>query len=153
MNRQKKEGVNVTAKQFLKQAYRLDELILSNQEELMKLKEMSTSIGSFDYSKDRVQTSPSGDAPYTNQIIKIIELENEIQSEIDKMTELKKAIRNAINQVENPDEKLLLRNRYLNFKTWNEIGSEMHYSLRTIHRIHQSALDNFVVPTQWHTMT
>lgn len=53
----------MTAKQFLKQAYRLDELIKSNQEELMKLKEMSTSVGSFDYSKERVQTSPKAECP------------------------------------------------------------------------------------------
>ena len=62
------------------------------------------------------------------------------------MMNLKKMIRNAINKVENPDERLLLRCKYLNFKTWGEICAEMNYSLRTIHRIHQSALDNVVVP-------
>lgn len=137
--------MKVTAKQFLKQAYRLDELIKSNQEELIKLKEMSTSVSSIDYSKEKIQTSPKADAPFANQVLKIIELENEIQSDIDRMMNLKKIIRDTINQVENTDERLLLRYRYLNFKTWGEICAEMNYSLRTIHRIHQSALNNVVV--------
>ena len=107
---------------------------------------MSSSIGSFDYSKDRVQTSPSGDAPFVNQVMKIIQLEEEINADIERMLNLKKIIRDSINQVEDANEKLLLRCRYLNFMTWDEICFEMKYSIRTVHRIHQAALDNFVVP-------
>ena len=136
----------MNAKQFLKQAYRLNELILSNQRELDDLKVMSTSIGSIDHAADRVQTSPSGDARYTSIVAKIIELEKEIQEDIDKLFALKIEIRNAINDLDDNDEKLILKNRYLNFMTWDQIGQELHMSARTMKRKEASALDHIQVP-------
>ena len=136
----------MTAKQYLKQAYRLDDLIKSNQEELQMLREQATTIGAVDYSKDRVQTSPKYEGAFVNIALKISELEKCIEADIDKLFNLKIEIRTAINSVTDVDEKLLLRHRYLNFMTWEQICDEMHLSVRSIHRIHQKALDNFKVP-------
>lgn len=44
------------------------------------------------------------------------------------------------------DEQLLLRYRYLDDFTWEEIARMLNVSLRTVHRIHGSALQNFIVP-------
>lgn len=131
----------------MKQAYRLDELIRSNIAELDNLKELSSSVGSIDYSKDRVQTSPKGDAPFVNQIMRIIELERAINEDLEKLYALKLEIRTTINKVENADEKLLLRCRYLNFMSWDDICEEMNVSIRTVHRIHHNALENVILPT------
>lgn len=134
------------AKQYLKQAYRLNELIQTNQKELDELNELSASLPGIDYSKDRVQTSVSSDAGYTKIVDKIIELEKAIKSDIEKLLSLKLEIRTVINEVADNEEKLLLKHRYLNFMSWDDICYEMHISERTVHRIHASALRNVVVP-------
>lgn len=132
----------LNAKLFLIQAYRLNELIISNEEELAKLNELSTGIPGTDYSKDRVQTTPSGDASYTKIIERIVELERVIKNDIESFLKLKLEIRNTIDSVCDNDEKLLLRQRYLNFSSWEDICQMMHVSSRTVHRIHAKALDS-----------
>ena len=134
------------AKQYLKQAYRLNELIQCNKQELDDLRILSSSLPGIDYSKDRVQTSSSGDAGYTKIVAKIIDLEKAINADIEKMLSLKLEIRTVINAVQDNEEKLLLMCRYLNFMSWENICDELNVSLRTAHRIHAAALANIKVP-------
>lgn len=134
------------AKQYLKQAYRLNELIQCNKQELDDLRFLSSSLPGIDYSKDRVQTSSSGDAGYTKIVAKIIDLEKAINADIEKMLSLKLEIRTVINAVQDNEEKLLLMCRYLNFMSWENICDELNVSLRTAHRIHAAALANIKVP-------
>ena len=134
------------AKHYLKQAYRLNELIRCNQKELDELHILSRSIPGIDYSVDRVQGSSSGEAGYTKIIEKIIELENAIKADIDRMLSLKLEIRTVIDAVQDNEQKLLLKYKYLNFMSWEDICEEMNVSMRTVHRIHSSALANVKVP-------
>lgn len=136
----------MNAKQYLKQAYRLNELIHSNKQELADLRLLSDSISGMDYSKDRVQTSTSSDAGFTNIVAKIVELEKVINIDTERMLSLKLEIRESINAVQDNDEKLLLKYRYLNFMSWEDVCSFMKVSMRTAHRIHAAALSNVVVP-------
>lgn len=141
-----KEGDFMTAKQYLKQAYRLNDLIKSNQQELADLRLLSDGVPGIDYSKERVQSSPSQDAPFVHIVCKIIELENEINAEINRMVSLKLEIRSVINAVQDHDERLLLKYRYLNFMQWDDICEHMQVSMRTAHRIHAAALANVQIP-------
>lgn len=134
------------AKQYLKQAYRLNELIQCNKQELDDLHLLSNSIPGIDYSKDKVQNSSSGDAGFTNIVMKIIDLEKAINADIEKMLSLKLEIRTVINSVKDNEEKLLLNLRYLNFLSWDDVCSEMNVSMRTAHRIHSTALAHVKVP-------
>lgn len=133
------------AKQYLKQAYRLNELIQCYQQELEDLRLLASSVPGIDYSKDRVQTSPSGDAGFTNIVMKIIELENAINADTEKMLSLKLEIRNVISNVQDNEERLILHKRYLNFETWEQICDSLDLSLRTVQRIHANALTNVKV--------
>lgn len=133
-------------KEYLKQAYRLNELIQCSKNELNELHELSTSLPGTDYSKDRVQTSLSGDAGYTNIVAKIDELEKIIKADIDKLLSLKLEIRSVIDSVQDNEERLLLKLRYLNFMTWDNVCNEMNVSMRTAHRIHNSALRHVIIP-------
>ena len=75
----------MTVEQYLKQAYKLNEKIKDKQERLINLKELSTSIGAIDYAKDRVQTSPEGEAPFTKLVVMILELEKEIEKYVQSI--------------------------------------------------------------------
>ena len=144
----------MTAKMYLRQAYRIDQLIQSNKKEVEELHELSISISGIDTSKDVVQTSPSGDASYVKIIEKIDELERVIKNDIDKLLKLKIEIRNTIDSVSDSEERLLLHHRYLHFMNWEEICESMYVSERTVHRIHGRALNSvdeiLKVGTSWH---
>ena len=80
------------AKDYLKRLKRLDTIIRQKQQEITDLRLTASSTGGFDYSKERVQSSPSGDAPFVRPVLKIIELEQQINAEIDRYVEEKHKI-------------------------------------------------------------
>lgn len=133
----------VNAKQYLKQAYKLNERIESDKIELENLRSLSTSIAG-DMTQEKVQSSASGDKTL-NIICAIVDLEDEIKNEIEKLIRLKKEIRDVINKVEDVDEMLVLKYRYLMFLQWDEICEKMNYSKRQMYRIHDSALKHVKV--------
>ncbi len=133
-------------KEYLKQAYRLNELIQSNEKELENLEALSESIPITDFSKERVQSSSSNDARYEDVVISIVDLKAAIKKDIKKLVSLKLEIRDVINEVQNVDEKLLLKSRYLNFMKWEQICDFMSVSMRTVHRIHSDALAHVKIP-------
>lgn len=59
---------------------------------------------------------------------------------------MKLDISEAIDLLEDVDERALLRARYVNGKSWRMIAKQMCYSQSTVHRIHSNALMHFSVP-------
>ena len=135
----------MTAKEYLRQAYRLDQKINSDLEEVAALREMASSVSSPQLS-ERVQTSRKGDAPFTRCLDKILELEDKINKEIDLLVELKKEIRTVITTVEDTDERMVLKYRYVHNYTWEQIGNELHADARTVRRWHGKALLHVMLP-------
>lgn len=137
----------MTAKEYLNQAYRLNELIDSDLAELNDLRRLSTSISGANCDTERVQGGNLPGSRIENIISKIIDLEEEINAEIDKFVDLKAEIRRAISAIENRNEQLLLRLRYIEFLQWSEIQERMGFDdVRRVHQIHNNALKNFSVP-------
>ena len=79
----------MTAKEYLSQAYRLDQRINSNIEEVTMLREMASSISSPSWG-EKVQTSRSTEAPFVRSLEKIMDLEDTINKEIDTLVCLKR---------------------------------------------------------------
>lgn len=74
-------------------------------------------------------------------IDKICELETSINSEIDQLVLVRQDIENVINQVQDEVLKTLLKYRYLNGFTWEQIAVLMNYSYMQICRLHGKALN------------
>jgi len=70
----------------------------------------------------------------------MVDLEKKIDEEMVQLMELKMEIREKIYQVENPNRRLVLLYRYINFMKWEEIADQMNYSIKQLHRIHNAAL-------------
>ena len=128
----------MTIKEYLSQAYRIDQRINSKLEQVRSLRELAEKA-----------TSTLGDVPCSGNsnkqkmegvIVKIIDLENEIDEEIDRLVDLKQEIVSMIKQVKNPEYQTLLELRYLCFRTWEQIAVEMSYDLSWVHRLHNKAL-------------
>lgn len=135
----------MTVKEYLHQAYRLDQKISSDLEEVAALREMTSSVSSPQLT-ERVQTSKCQDAPFVRCLEKIMEMEDRINNEIDLLMELKKEIRAVITTVEDTDERMVLKYRYVHNYTWEQIGDELHADARTVRRWHGKALQHVVLP-------
>lgn len=136
----------MTAKEYLSQAYRLDQRIDSNIAEITRLREMACGISSPSW-EEEVQTSRNTDAPFVRCLEKIMDLEKVVNSEIDTLVDLKRQIRTTVDTVANVNERMVLRYRYIHNMTWEQIGGELNADERTIRRWHKAALSAVVVPT------
>ena len=133
----------MNAKEYLQQAYRLNELIDSNQKELEQLRALSTNITSGDMSKERVQSSTQSHDKIGNIVAKIVDLNEIINSEIDSFVDLKTDIHNKIMQISDNTEKLILKYRYIEFLTWEEIAVRLDFTFQWVHVLHKKALNSF----------
>lgn len=135
------------AKEYLQQAYRLNELIDSDAHELERLRDLAGRISSPNFG-ERVQSSRNLDAPFVKYLGDIMEMEEKIQKELCRLVVLKKQILAALENMSDREERLLLTYRYLNNESWEQIAVDLSVSMSTVHRIHASALRNFPVPNQ-----
>jgi DNA-directed RNA polymerase specialized sigma subunit len=142
----------MTAKEYLRKAYRLDQQIDSHVAELEHLRELSTRIQGSNFG-ERVSSTRGTEASYTRIIDKIADMQQRINAEIDTLVDLRAELDAAIGRVSDVDERLLLRYRYINNDSWGDIAKALNVSSRTVHRIHSSALQNFVIPNEgWHSL-
>ena len=135
----------MTAKEYLRQAHRLDERINAHIAELEGLRDMSTRIQGCGF-EEHISGTRSTDPPFVRVLVKIIDMQHHINDEIDQLVDLKAEMDRAIAKLDNVEERLLLRYRYINNYDWDDIAATLNVSYRTVHRIHASALQNFEVP-------
>lgn len=135
----------MTIKDYLKQAYKLDQRIDSHLEELARLREVAYGLSSPRYG-DKVQTSVDGNAPFVTQIESIIRYEDRINAEIDTLVALKEQIHETIAAVGNPRAVIMLRSRYIDGKTWEQIAASFRVDVSTVYHWHRDALLRLKMP-------
>ncbi|WP_302950797.1 hypothetical protein [uncultured Selenomonas sp.] len=128
----------MTAKEYLSQAYRIDQRVNSKLRQVDSLRDLATRA-----------TSTMGTEPVSgtrnvhrlaDTIDKIVDLENEINDDIDHLVDLKREVMATISKVQDTNALMLLELRYLSFMSWDEIAGEMHYTSRWVHILHSKAL-------------
>lgn len=134
----------MTAKEYLSQAYRLDQRINSKIEQVASLNDLATKCTSTLTGMPKNPNRAS--STMADAVGKIIDLQNEINRDIDRLVDLKREIVTVIKAIENPEYQTLLEKRYLCFLTWEKIAVDMGYDLRWLYRIHKRALDEIRVP-------
>ena len=102
----------MTAKEYLRQAYRLDHRINSDIAEMERLREMAASVGSPGF-EEHYNPNRSTDAPFIHCLEKVWELQEKINKEIDRLIDLKDQMRDVIDKVDNADAQMVLRYRYI----------------------------------------
>lgn len=134
----------MTAKEYLSQAFHIDQRIGSKLSQVMRLREAATSCTAT------LSDMPRPDSPsherMADTICKIVDLEREINEDIDRLVDLKAEARRAINAVSDPDQQLILELRYLCYKPWLEIAEAMGYSEAGVYKLHGKALRKIHVP-------
>ena len=126
-------------REYLKQAYRLDQQIDSKIEQVASLHTLATKATST------LSDMPSGGSRSVHRmediILKIIAMENDINADIDALVDLKEDIRQLLKKVENAEYRCILEQRYVNYRPWEQIAVDMGYSLQHLFRLHNLALD------------
>ena len=130
----------MTVKEYLGQAYRIDQRINSKLEQVTSLQTLATKATST-LRHDKVQSSMSQSMEDT--IAKMIDLQAEINRDIDQLVDTKREIVSRIKNVQNPEHQTLLELRYLCFKTWAEISVSLNLDSRWVRRLHDRALHDF----------
>jgi len=128
----------MNVKEYLSQAMWLDRIINNKLEQLDSLRCLAKRV-TAGYSLDKVSSSKSR-SPMENAIVKIIDLEREIDGDIDNLVELKRKISKDIGMVDNLNYRLLLEMRYISGQSWEDVASNIGYDVRTVFRIHGKAL-------------
>ena len=139
MNKQQTE-----MKEYLSQAFRIDQRIQSKMEQVASLNDLATRATAT-YS-DMPGSETRNLHRMEDAILSIIELEAEINGDICKLVQTKKDIVHKIKAVQNTEYQTLLELRYLCFKTWEQIAVQMNYSTKYVFDLHRSALKMIEVP-------
>ena len=129
-------------KDYLKQVEMLDVKIDQRIKQIDDLRQMAVAGKGIDYSKDKIQTSVSGDA-ISETVIKYIELENELNKQIDEFVDLKNKIINEVQSLEDVEHVKLLYKRYIEYKSLKVIAVEMKYTYAYARTLHGRALQEF----------
>ena len=130
----------MTAKEYLQQVRLADVKMLQRINQLKEVRASISYISGIDYSKDRVQTTPQAG---NKQIEKLVDLEAEVNNIIDETVAAKHKIINEIQTLDNADYIQLLYKRYIEYKPFETIASEMYLSYYRICHLHGDALKEF----------
>lgn len=134
----------MTNKAYLSQARHLDTRIKSKLQQVDSLNELATNCSLILTGMPR---NPSAsNSRMAEAITKIVDLQNEINRDIDKLVELKREIMGVIKAVQNPDFQTILEKRYLCFLSWEKVAVDMDYDLRYVHKLHTQALEACKIP-------
>lgn len=125
-------------KEYLSQAYRIDHRINSKLEQIGALHDLAAKATTT--ITDMPGSATRNTHRMEDTIVKILQLEAEVNEEIDALVDLKIDITQLIRRVESHEYQIILEQRYLCFKTWEQISVDMGYSIQHIFRLHDKAL-------------
>ena len=126
------------AAEFLRQAYLLDQQIQTKLNQISSLRSLAGTLKPF-----------AGNEPVSHTrnvtaledcVIKIMEEEQKLNTEIDRLVTIKREIRDVISEVKELNLRLILEKRYLCFETWEQIAGEMEHTVRWAQVKHLMAL-------------
>ena len=137
----------MTTKQYLNQAYRLEQRIRLHKERLEELRYLLGSVGSPGFG-EHYNPNRNTEAPFMNSLYKIMELEEKVSAELELFLQLQVEIQGVIDELSDMDERLVLTYRYLKNMSWSQIGDQLYVDERTVRRWHNRALSHVKIPPQ-----
>lgn len=127
-------------KEYLLQIHRRDVQIGQRITQLQHMRDRIHIMGSFDYSRDRVQSTPTSG---NKQIEDLVDFENQLLEMIKEEQKLKDKIITEIQQLEDPVHVEILFRRYVAWKSLKQIANDMNYAYQYVVNLHGQALKEF----------
>lgn len=128
------------AKEYLMQIFNLDRKIDDKIRERDAI--MNTLLKGTDMTQEPIYSNlPS--SPVENTIIKAMEYNDEANKYTDDLVNLKIQITSEINKLDKDTHRLVLKERYLHCKKFEQIAVDTTYDYRHVTRLHKEALGEF----------
>lgn len=108
-------------KEYLSRYHNLIERIERKKQYIAFCEEQSHSIPGQDFSVERVDHTPSFEAPFVKWVIRGLDAERELKDLEAKASVAKVEIESAIVKLDDDKLQFLLVYRYINWLTWEEI--------------------------------
>ena len=135
----------MNAKEYLSQAWYLDKRIKTKERQLDWLQSHAAYVSPKISDEPKVSVSGRR-SPVEEAVVRIVELETEINTSITQLMRLKAEIAEVIRSVNSMECETLLEMRYLTFLAWDQIASQLDYSQDYIYHLHRKALALVRVP-------
>ena len=135
----------MTAKEYLSQGYRLEQIIKLIKMDIEYWQDLASSVSSPGF-EEHFNATRNTDAPFVKQIYKMMEYQDLLTEKLELHMNLKREMQKAIEEMSNQDERLVLELRYIKNLTWPRIADLMYVDESTVRRWHNKALNHFVVP-------
>lgn len=129
----------MNAKEYLGQAYRIDQRINSKIDQISSLHALATKATTT--ISDMPGSATRNVHRMEDIIVKIIEMEEDINAEIDTLVDLKAEIMDVIKSVDNLEYQTILELRYLCFKPWEQIALDLSYSINNVFKMHKKSIE------------
>ena len=126
-------------KEYLSQLKYLNQEIQSYTEQRNALRS-AIEIKTSSFNENKVQeTNKRFDAKH----LKFVAISEQLNDKIDERMNLQVKITNEIDLIDKQELRLVLRYKYINLLTFEQIAVKMSYDIRSVHRIHGNALKEF----------
>ncbi len=128
----------MSPKEYLQQAYRIEQEIKLNNELLLQTYSSLCGKG-ITYETDGSQRNPNGNSVERN-LLQAAEYEERINAAIKELMQKRLEIEKVIDAVPDAVLREILKRRYLLYQKWDKIAEEMNRDLRWVYRLHSKAL-------------
>jgi len=130
----------MTKKEYLFQTFTLHRLLKAKETRIKDLRMMQESVGNIAPSttvggKSRRNRDPMGDA-----VAKILDLISEYESDCLRLLSIQEEIKAMVETCGRDEYRLILFERYVNRKPWDDIAHDNGYSEKHVHKLHNAAL-------------
>ena len=130
----------MTPQEYLMQIFHLNKKINSKLSERDEI--MSTLIRSTDTSRENIHTLDVG-RPTEDTVIRLMNYNDEANQYTDKLVDLKVQIAEEIMRLDSDNHRMVLRERYIHCKKFEQIAVDMNYDYSWVIKLHRQALKKF----------
>ena len=143
----------MTVKEYLRQIQTLHVKIQHRRQQAAELRQKAMSLGSPDFSSDRVQTSTDGSA-IERQVAAYLDMERRAEQMAVRMEKIRDRIISEIHQLDDPNYIELLYWKYVRLKKYTEIAQETNrnadYLRHMIRKAERAFDDKYNISTKKH---
>lgn len=140
--------MNLEKKEYLCRYHNLIEKIEKKKQYIAFCEERSHSIPGQDFSQERVDCTPSYEAPFVKWVLRGLDAERELKELEALASAVKSEIETVISKIDDYELQMVLFYRYIDWFTWNAICEKVFFSLATIKRKHRKALALIEINTE-----
>ena len=138
----------MTAKEYLSKGRELNLTIRSHEAIIDNLKRLEQSIPTPQFDQEVVDHTRSLKAPFEKWLYKRLDWEDRVKKEKEELAKVQKELGDVIMKIDDTSYQAVLMLRYVAFKNWTDIASELSFSDSYVYRLHGKALLLVEIPKE-----